>query len=190
MHDNMTWQEDAVQGQVCCEVLSQTHSSWPASMLASVMTLLGRLLIVSFSCSNSAPAFLGAAKGWVMVKARDSSNNDDGSALHGTPRLIVALFNLMDQPTTHMPKSESDIQQMFKTPHQRYTAFPDMCYLATLQRNKAHAHRHVNSCAKVSHASVATKAMHLLPPRPCIFKPYAFVHCRASAATSSKLDVS
>lgn len=50
-----------------CEALSgavsQAYSSWPASMLASVMTLLGRLLMVSFSCSNSAPAFLGAAKG-------------------------------------------------------------------------------------------------------------------------------
>ena len=57
-------------------------------MLASVMTLLGRLLMVSLSCSYSAPAFLGAARGWVMVKARDSSNRDDGSALHGMQALL------------------------------------------------------------------------------------------------------
>ena len=57
-------------------------------MLASWTTLLGRELIVSLSCWYSAPAFFSAARGCVMVKARDSSRRDDGNALQRRVHLI------------------------------------------------------------------------------------------------------
>lgn len=48
-------------------------------MPTSLMTLLGRAPMVSLRLSNSEAS---PPTGSVTVKARDSSNNDDGSALH------------------------------------------------------------------------------------------------------------
>lgn len=67
----------------CLRSRSGTYiSPGPASMLASEMTLLGSDWMVSLSCSYSAPSFLGAVSGCVMVNARDSNSREEGKALH------------------------------------------------------------------------------------------------------------